>query len=138
MRTARAASPGALVVVALLIAAAACGDGGGEHVVPQGSEPTAEPAWNPEVRRPVWRFVFERTGERCVVRRIDGNERVTDGEEAACPVDMRVGERIRLAGSVCLRESDEAARARPVVCPDPLTNAEKEWLQEKGLLPEED
>lgn len=132
MRSARAASLGAL-----LVAAAACGDGGEKQVVPQGSEPTAEPAWNPEVRRPPWRFVFERTGERCIVRRIEGNERVIDGEDAACPVDMRVGERIRLAGAVCLRESQDGARARPVVCPDPLTNAEKEWLQAQGLIPKD-
>ncbi len=111
----------------------ACGESGPSQAVPQAPEPTVEPAWHPVVRRPGWRFVFERTGERCVVLRIDDKELVTRGEEAACPVDLQVGERIRLAGMACIREGPDRARTLPVVCPDPLTNAERELIQEKGL-----
>lgn len=119
------------------VASPACGDAA-DHAVPQGAEPVAEPAWQPEVRRPGWRFVFERTGSRCTVRRIDGNERVTDGDDAPCPTFLQVGDRIRLAGSVCLHERRGAATAsRPVVCPDVLTNAEKDHLRAQGLLPPE-
>jgi hypothetical protein len=120
----------------LVLALPACGDPG-EHAVPQGGEPVAEPAWAPVVRRPPWRFVFERTGERCRVRRIDGGERVVDGEDAACPAYLQVGDRIRLAGAVCLHETGATRTGRPVVCPDALTNAEKAFLREQELLPEE-
>lgn len=129
----RTTSPWLLASSLLLLG---CGEGGAEQTVPQAPEPTAEPAWNPVVRRPGWRFVFEKTGERCVVLRIEDNERVILGEEAACPVDLQVGERIRLTGRACIREGPDATRILPVVCPDPLTNAERDFLTEKGLLPE--
>ncbi len=127
---------------ALLLTAAPllCGcpaDGEGERAA-RPEEPGAEPSWNPEVKRPPWQFLLEKTGERCVVLRVDEGERITRIEETACPVDMEVGERLRLAGSVCLREGGSQARAMPVVCPDPLTNAEKEFLekeQAEGRLP---
>ena len=97
-------------------------------------EPGTEPSWNPDVRRPPWKFVFEKTGERCVVLRIDESERIVRGEESACPIDMEVGERLRLAGSVCIREGGKQARVMPVVCPDPLTLAEKEFLDRERAL----
>ena len=84
------------------------------------------------------RGVLEKIGERCVVLRIDEGERITRIEETACPIDLELGERLRLAGAVCLREGGSQARARPVVCPDPLTNAEKVFLekeQAEGRLP---
>ena len=110
--------------------------GCGEHDQPEQSvghiaEPTAEPAWHPEVRRPPWTFVFEKTGSRCTIFRIDAGERKTKVGDAACPVDMEVGERYRLAGKTCLREGGGPGREMPVVCPDPLTNAESDFLDEK-------
>lgn len=124
-----------LAIVGAMLAIVACTDDEEAQTVPQAPEPTSEPAWNPVVRRPGWRFVYEKTGERCVVLRIDDNERITRGEEAACPVDLQVGERIRLAGRTCIREGPDTTRILPVVCPDPLTNAERDFLTEKGLLP---
>jgi hypothetical protein len=131
----RAQRASRLARIAAVLGVLGCGDGGSEQSVPQAPEPTAEPAWNPQVRRPGWRFVFEKTGERCVVLRIDDNEHITKGEEAACPVDLQVGERIRLAGRTCMREGPDVTRVLPVVCPDPLTNAERDFLEEKKLLP---
>jgi hypothetical protein len=50
----------------------------------------------------------------------------------ACPLELDVGERIRIAGKTCVREGPDPARVEPTVCPDPLTNLEKKDL---GLLP---
>jgi len=36
-----------------------------------------------------------------------------------------MGERIRLAGRTCTRDTDDPERRVPVVCPDPLTNLER-------------
>jgi hypothetical protein len=65
--------------------------------------------------------------ERCEVLRVDedgGREAVS---EAPCPHDLRPGERVRIVGKTCLREG-APARERPFVCPDPLTNAERDAL----------
>lgn len=109
-----------------------------EQKPPRPDEPGAEPSWNPQVKRPPWQFFLEKTGERCVVLRVDDGEHITRIEETACPIDMEIGEKLRLAGSVCVREGGSQARAIPVVCPDPLTNAEKDFLdkeQAEGRLP---
>ena len=52
-----------------------------------------------------------------------------------CPLDLQVGERIRIAGKTCLRESGDPARVLPVVCPDPLTNLEKRDLAGRAPPP---
>ncbi len=109
----------------------ACGSRDDEEAVVRVAEPTAEPAWNPEVRRPPWTFTFEKTGPRCTIFRIDAGERKTKIDDAACPVDMELGERYRLAGRTCLREGGGPSREVPVTCPDALTNAEIEFLEDK-------
>lgn len=83
------------------------------------------PAAIATARRPTRKYYFGRTRERCEVYWVDG-DRVSTPAPAPCPADLAVGERIRLAGMTCLREgSSDPAREHPVVCPDPLTNAEK-------------
>lgn len=46
-------------------------------------------------------------------------------DEATCPGGVEVGERIRLAGKTCFHEGGRA-RGEPVVCPDPLKQAERD------------
>ncbi len=76
-------------------------------------------------RRPTKRWYMARTQERCEVYSVDG-EVVSSPTAAPCPRYLEVGERIRIAGKTCIREgSQDSARQVPVVCPDPLTNAEK-------------
>ena len=76
-------------------------------------------------RRPTKRWYMARTQERCEVYSGDG-EVVSPAIEAPCPRYLEVGERIRIAGKTCMREGTrDPAREVPVVCPDPLTNAEK-------------
>ncbi len=131
------ASLGPLVLV-LVLGSGCGGDPAEEPGTVRVPEPTAEAAWHPEVRRAPWTFVFEKTGPRCTIFRIDAGERKTKIDEAACPIDMELGERLRLAGKTCLREGGGPGREVPVTCPDPLTNAEIDFLEakrKKGELP---
>lgn len=78
-------------------------------------------------RRPTRRYFFARTDARCEVYSID-HEQVTAPESFPCPGDLNPGERLRIAGKTCIRESSDPDRREPVVCPDPLTNLEKRDL----------
>ncbi len=65
--------------------------------------------------------VLERAGDRCVLFTVVRSERVL-GDSVPCPSDLEDGERIRLAGRVCLRESGSAHRSLPVRCPPELVD----------------
>ena len=78
------------------------------------------PAFN--ARRPSLRHYFAREGEQCTVYSADG-ETSSPPTEVPCPNDtiLAAGERIRMTGKVCLRESPtDPTRLTPVVCPGPL------------------
>jgi hypothetical protein len=75
-------------------------------------------------RRPTRRYYFARTESRCEVYSVDG-EQATASESFPCPNDLLPGERMRISGKTCMRESSDLERREPVVCPDPLTNLEK-------------
>jgi hypothetical protein len=81
-------------------------------------------------RRPARRYYLAHTAERCEVYSVDPAG-TTPPSPTPCPPDLRVGERIRIAGKSCFREGDDARRVEPVVCPDPLTNLEKKDLGER-------
>lgn len=71
---------------------------------------------------------MSRVTDRCeilVYREDDAVERLPEDE--ACPKDLEPGERIRLTGSVCMREGAATPeRNVPVVCPNPLMRAERD------------
>ncbi len=96
---------------------------------PADGEASAEPVptADPPLRRPTRRYFFGRTEASCEVYSVDG-EATTPPEVFPCPGDLNVGERLRIAGKTCTRESPEPDRREPVVCPDPLTNLEKRDL----------
>jgi len=75
-------------------------------------------------RRPTRRYFFDRTETQCEVYSVDDAKKTTP-EAFPCPTDLNVGERLRIVGKTCTRESPESERREPVVCPDPLTNFEK-------------
>jgi len=77
----------------------------------------------PSARRLSIRYYLGRTETRCEVYTQTGDQ-VTVVEETPCPANLTPGERIRIAGRSCTRESP--SREEPVVCPDPLTNYEKD------------
>lgn len=78
------------------------------------------------VRRPTEQHVMIRTGERCEIVVELG---LPAGEELigeyACPVDLELGESIRMLGKTCTRDSPNPARALPVVCPATLARSER-------------
>ncbi len=74
-------------------------------------------------RRPTRRYYLARTAERCEVYSID-RDLVSPAERTACPQELQVGERIRIAGSTCMREG-RPERTQPVVCPGALMKAEQ-------------
>jgi hypothetical protein len=78
----------------------------------------------PSVRRPTRRYYFARAAHRCVVYSVDHDE-ASAREAFPCPTDLFDGERIRLVGKTCMRESDTEDRREPVVCPEPLTKLEE-------------
>jgi hypothetical protein len=119
------------VRTALLAAAlslAGCHDRAGPAARASASAP--EPDAMPSARRPARRYYLEHKPARCEVIRVD-EEGTSTPIPTPCPVDLLVGERLRIVGKTCLRESQDPERVEPVVCPDPLTNKEKRDL---GLL----
>ena len=75
-------------------------------------------------RRPTRRYYLGRTDDRCEVYAVDDGG-ASPATWTPCPLDLQPGERIRIAGNTCARDSGDPARRVPVVCPDPLTNLEK-------------
>jgi hypothetical protein len=74
-------------------------------------------------RRPARRYYMTRTEKRCEVYSVEGDQ-ISPAMPAPCPAVIEVGERIRLAGRVCLREGTPQ-REQPVVCPGDLLYAEE-------------
>ncbi len=91
---------------------------------------TEAPAPAASARRPARRYYLAHTAARCEVYAVDP-DRVSPSIVTPCPVDLQIGERIRIAGKTCLREGGGADRVEPVVCPDPLTGFEKKDASEK-------
>ncbi|MNC90541.1 hypothetical protein D3C83_66490 [compost metagenome] len=68
-----------------------------------------------------------RTSDRCeVVIEKDDREVERLPKKYACPKDLLLGEWIRITGMTCVREGGSPERKLPVVCPDYLTNAERD------------
>jgi hypothetical protein len=105
---------------ALLFALAAC------DAAPAPAPAPAPSARAPEApaRRPTRRYFVGRTASRCEVYHV-GEAGLGQAVEVPCPQDLEIGERIRLAGKTCLRESSVHDRVEPVVCPGALMDREE-------------
>lgn len=77
-------------------------------------------------RRPTAHIYMERTSDRCSVYALDGVVK-TPGKDEACPEDLQLGERIRIAGMTCFRDGETTARSLPVVCPAALLRFERSF-----------
>jgi len=75
-------------------------------------------------RRPTVRFYMERTSDRCSIYALDGVVKSAVKDDA-CPEDLLLGERIRVAGMTCTREGESPDRSLPVVCPAALIRFER-------------
>lgn len=116
--------------VATLVGAALAGTLlGCDDVAPRDRDAAVlAPAALPSARRPTRTFYFARTTERCEVYWHDGEE-ISSAEPHPCVRELEPGERIRLVGKTCIRESTVTARQVPVLCPDPLMATEREWIE---------
>lgn len=116
------------VLPALFSGIAACqGDAGREGAGAPARDGGAALAaeGTPAPRRPTRYYHLRRTDDGCELFWIDG-DLVSASQTIVCPPDLQVGERLRLTGKTCMRESAQTlSRAVPVVCPLPLTNMEK-------------
>jgi hypothetical protein len=114
------------LALALGLGLVSCKDKGPVGASLSGSAaPDPEPV--PSARRPLRRYYLSRTGKRCEIYFADPGL-VSKGLGTPCPGDLQDGERIRIAGMTCVRESSapyHVERVEPVVCPDPLTNFER-------------
>lgn len=83
------------------------------------------------IATPKRRYVMVRNEERCEVRAVEkGVVVATPTPDTACPKDLALGERITLAGSVCMRDGGVTAdRNIPVQCPPALIKAETAALK---------
>lgn len=92
---------------------------------PPAASASAAPAPAPAVstRRPTRRYYLGRTAARCEIYYLDASG-ASAPFATPCPMDLMVGERIRVAGKTCMREGNDPERVEPTVCPDPLTNFE--------------
>jgi hypothetical protein len=106
-----------------LLGASACEGALRDDLAPR---PSSDAANFPPIASatPTRAFVLERAGDRCQIFARTGEERAL-GEAAICPRDLGDGERIRLAGRTCFRESAEPTRAVPVRCPPELADRER-------------
>jgi hypothetical protein len=116
----------ALALAAPALVLSGCQRGSGDAGLDAATPPEASPP-EPSIaaRRPTRRYFFAHVEGRCEVYFADGDV-LSSPRSAPCPLDLFQGERIRLAGKTCMRESSDAERRVPVVCPDPLTNLEKQ------------
>lgn len=112
------------------MSALGCGGERAPSPVATSTAPAVTAAEIASARRPMRRYYLSRTASRCEIYRVDESV-ISPSIATPCPLDLQIGESIRIAGKTCLRESQVADRVEPVVCPDPLTNQEKRDL---GLL----
>lgn len=121
--TSRTVSAGFGAEVAWLLAAlVGCARGSDTDLAPRPASDAAEfpPIATSVVgKSPV--FLLEQTGDRCRIFEATGATR-TLGDDATCPREIADGERIRLAGRACFRESGDPTRAVPVRCPSELVD----------------
>lgn len=114
-----------------LVALASCTDRSAPSPAPSPSSSASAPAAAPDpaasARRPARRYYLSRIAARCEIYRVD-EDGISPPIATPCPLELSVGESIRIVGKTCQRESSDPARVEPVVCPDPLTNKEKQDL----------
>ena len=114
-------------VLAAAIALAGCHGRAESAPTAASAAPAPEPTSMPSARRPLRRYYLERTAAHCEIYFADPGG-ASPRTPTPCPLDLEVGEKIRIAGKTCTRESGDPTRVEPVVCPDPLTNREKREL----------
>jgi hypothetical protein len=117
-----------------LLVVAACDDGG----VPDLSDATSATA-TPTAsapKKPGRNYYLANEESKCRVYWIEDGMRSVD-RFRACPREVEPGEKIRLTGRTCIRESATESRNMPVRCPRELYKAKEADQDGKGpdLIP---
>ncbi len=116
-------------LIALLVAV---GCETSERQPPPSPQPDAAiPSQFVGARRPSRTYYLANTSGRCIVYWVDGQQHSVS-RKLPCPRELERGERARLAGRVCMRESDDHSREGPMRCPQPLVNADHDDRQDAG------
>ncbi len=77
-------------------------------------------------RRPARTYLLRRTEDRCELEVIEAG-RGRGATPTLCPANLEVGERIRITGQTCMRDSRAGLdREQPTVCPTALVDLEVE------------
>ena len=84
-----------------------------------------------EIRRPARSYVVIHSGDGCSVHWLQDGRR-SIGKTVPCPRELEAGERMRLAGRTCIRESERAERNVPIRCNKELFYAEKADKEGQG------
>jgi hypothetical protein len=109
---------------AIAVAALGCSEKRAKPSPPASALVSASAEALPAARRPTRRYFLARTVERCEIYAEDPGG-TTPKTPTPCPDYVHVGERLRVTGMTCMRESDDPNRVQPVVCPDALQEREK-------------
>lgn len=109
-----------LALFILSLALSACEEGGERFTT--SPPPSAPPAPSYKPAKGVRTYYLVAEEKKCNIYWVeDGQRSVT--RSRACPREVAPGEKIRLTGRTCMRESLEQARNVPVRCPRELYKA---------------
>jgi hypothetical protein len=91
----------------------------------------APPAASTTASGPRRTYFVAHEGRRCVLFWME-HERHSVSKEVTCPRDLLAGERARLSGKTCLRESSASDRNVPIRCPREVLDADRHDRAGKG------
>jgi hypothetical protein len=120
------ASAIARIAVASAIAFAAACNRGETGLGPAASDSIDLPSPVLSAKRPTVRFYMERTSDRCSVYWTDGDVKGPPTDQA-CPEDLALGDRVRIAGMTCTRENALGEPPMPTLCPVALLRFERSY-----------
>lgn len=128
----RAIGIGKLPLVALFALATAGCDDDGPRTRPSAFDGGPPPGFA-TARRPSHTVYLERDDARCAVYWQQNGARSVK-KTVDCPRDLEAGERLRLTGMTCHRESAEARREVPVRCASPLFEVREALASGEGAF----
>jgi hypothetical protein len=84
-------------------------------------------------RRPKRSYYLANDDSRCFAYWVDDDSRSVKREDM-CPRELEPGERLRLLGRTCMRESADRTRNLPVKCPRQLVKSAEHDREGKGPM----
>jgi hypothetical protein len=113
----------------LPLALAGCDEDGSRFVPPPGAT-APETAASPSASTARAYYLSNADG-KCVYYWVEGESR-SEHKSLTCPRAAKTGEKIRLTGRTCMRESPDASRSLPVRCPQELYKAAEADEEDAG------